>query len=241
VNEDVMVIVPTLNEELAIGSTIKDIQHYVPGCRVIVIDGHSDDNTVHIAEDAGAIPISAPRGKGTQVRTSLPWLLSSYSCKWVVMIDGYFTYPARHIPEVVFNLKQGSDVVLGYRNKREQGSMTTANRIGNWGLSMMASLLYGIWVRDVCTGLWGFDRDKLKEFTITSNRFTLEADLFVNAIKNKCRIDQIPTGYRARLCGSQSKLNIIDGLKIGWFLLENRLPNVGRNSRENGENGKNVV
>ena len=112
---------------------------------------------------------------------------------------------------------------MGYRSIKEEGSMTTINGVGNLGLSLLASFLYGKWVRDICTGMWGFRKSALKKFTLTSPRFTLEADFFVNAVKTHCNIVQIPIEYRARPDGSLPKLKVKDGLEIGWFLVKKRL------------------
>ena len=222
-NKDVVILIPTLNEVETIGRTVEDILKWVPGCRPLVIDSYSVDGTAGVARSAGATVVFAPKGgKGVAVRSVLPEILSEYPCKWFVMLDGDATYPAKHIPEVLAELDDGADVVLGYRDVRERGSMTRTNIIGNYGLSLLASVLYGKRVRDVCTGLWGFRREALERFMITSNKFTLEADLFVNAMRNRCRIKQIPIEYRARPEGSNSKLSMKDGLEIGGFLVKSR-------------------
>ncbi len=223
IHSDTVVLIPTLNEAAVIGQTVEDILKWVPGCQPLIIDSYSTDGTAGIARKAGATVVYAPiGGKGVAVRTVLPEIMAEYPCKQLVMLDGDATYPAKHIPEVLLELGNGADVVLGYRAVRERDSMTQANIIGNYGLSLLASVLYGQRVRDVCTGLWGFRREALESFTLTSNRFTLEADLFVNAMRNRCRIKQIPIEYKARPEGSTSKLSIKDGLEIGWFLVRSR-------------------
>jgi len=138
------------------------------------------------------------------------------------MMDGDFTYPAKHIPEMIRCLDNGADVVIGYRFKRAKGSMSRMNTIGNCGLSILASALYGVHVKDVCSGMWGFRRNVLSRYNITSDGFTLEADLFANTIRNGCKLAQIPIGYRARLDGSVAKLGIKDGFKIARFLIRKR-------------------
>ncbi len=76
-------------------------------------------------------------------------------------------------------------------------------------------------MRDVCSGMWGFRKESLEKFNLVSNGFTLEADLFVNSIANKCVIFQTPIHYRKRSGGSP-KLKIWDGFKIAWFLVKER-------------------
>jgi len=90
-------------------------------------------------------------------------------------------------------------------------------------LSLLATILFRRRVRDVCTGMWAFQRGVLDKFELESGGFTLEADLFVNCVRNRCRIKQVPIDYRARLDGSLPKLRIVDGVNIGAFLIKKRL------------------
>ena len=216
-----VILIPTLNEAEAIGQTIDDVLEHVPGCLVLVINGPSTDRTADIARDRGATVIDAPKGKGLAIRTVLPDILDQYPGEYYVMLDGDYTYPAKHIPSILRELKEVG-TVIGYRAIREHGSMTATNKVGNWGLSMLASTLYKTWVQDVCSGLWGFRRDALREFTLTSDSFTLEVDLFANAVRNGYGLAQIPIEYRARIGGSVPKLKVSDGFEIAWFLLKAR-------------------
>ena len=219
----IVVLIPTLNEVKAIGQTIDDVLKYLPDCSVVVLDSYSSNGTVDLVESKRVAIINAPRGgKGIAVRSVLPRVLATFTGKCYVMIDGDYTYPAKHIPEIAERIENGADVVIGYRNKRAKGSMSRMNTLGNWGLSMLASILYGVYVRDVCSGMWGFRRDILSGYKLSSNGFTLEADLFANTVKGKHKLAQIPIEYRARLDGSVAKLGIKDGFKIGSFLIKKR-------------------
>lgn len=230
---DVLVFIPALNEAEAIGRTIDDVLEYLPESLVLVINGPSEDDTARIARNRGVVVLDAPKGKGLAVRTTLPRILngypfSEYAYKWYVMLDGDFTYPARHIPDVVSELEDGADVVIGYRAVRERGAMTTVNIVGNWGLSVLASMLYSVRVKDVCSGLWGFRRRTLAKFALSSDQFTLEADLFANTVWGKCRLAQIPIEYRARRVGSHAKLKVSVGFEIALFLVRRRFSRTHR-------------
>ena len=219
----VVVLIPTLNEAKAIGQTIDDVLEYLPKCRVLVLDSYSLNGTADKARDKGAVVINAVKGgKGIALRSVLPQIIASSRVDYYVMIDGDFTYPAKHFPELIKSLDNGADVVIGYRDERAKGSMSRMNRIGNWGLSMLASILYGTYVRDVCSGMWGFSKRALSGYKLSSKGFTLEADLFANTIKGKYKLAQIPIEYRARLDGSVAKLGVRDGFKIAWFLIRRR-------------------
>ncbi len=210
---------PSYNEELAICQTIDDIRRCIGDATVIVVDGNSSDTTRDLAVGKGCLVTNTiDRGKGRQIRKALASIRSPY----FIMMDSDYTYPAEYIPQIMTKLANGADVVMGYRDAVFSSAMTKTNRFGNSMLSMMASILYGSKVRDVCTGMWGFKQDAIDKFNLISEGFTLEADLFVNAVKNGCRIEQIPIHYRPRPDGSRPKLKVKDGFKIGWFLIKKR-------------------
>jgi len=216
---DVTVLLPAFNEEKAIGRVIQDIKALALNYEILVVDNKSTNGTEAEATALGAkVLYEGEKGKGNAVRTGFKHIKPPF----VVMIDSDFTYPAKHIPEIMEQIENGADVVIGYRHKRAKGSMSFMNTIGNWGLSMLASILYGVRVKDVCSGMWGFRRDVLSSYKLSSGGFTLEADLFVNTVKGKYKLAQIPIEYRARLDGSVAKLGIKDGFKIAWFLIRGR-------------------
>lgn len=220
-SKDTVIIIPTLNEAEAIGLTLDDVLQFVAADKIVLIDSYSNDGTVDIALDKGVNVLDAPRGgKGKALRSVLPYLLSKYKAKYYIMIDGDYTYPAKYIPGISI-LLSGCDVVIGSRDGKEKGSMTIVNKFGNYMLSLVATLLYQQ-VYDVCSGMWGFRREVLKKYKLSSDGFTLEADLFVNTYKNRCRLEQLPIDYRSRPNGSRTKLTVLDGFRIGWFLIRNR-------------------
>ncbi len=79
----VSLIIPTLNAQATLGATLAAL---VPGvvdgviAEVVIVDGGSDDATLAIADGAGARVVSAPRGRGSQLRAGAEaaageWLL----------------------------------------------------------------------------------------------------------------------------------------------------------------------
>lgn len=222
-NNKILIIIPALNEEKSIAKTINEIKECIGKCNIVVLDGNSDDMTRIIAIRNSASVISVPRGKGNAFQAAIKRLENQYTdSKYWVMLDADYTYPAKHIPELIEQLDSGHDVAIGYRTGISKEAMPTANRIGNIALSMIASIMYGRIVKDLCTGMWAFKREVLYTFDISSARFTLEADLFVNTVKGGYKLSQIPIEYRPRIDNSKSKLVIKDGFKIGWFLIKNR-------------------
>jgi rSAM/selenodomain-associated transferase 2 len=64
----ISIIIPTLNEERAIGMLLETLAALRPPVEVIVADGGSTDRTVGIVSERGARVIAAERGRGSQMR-----------------------------------------------------------------------------------------------------------------------------------------------------------------------------
>ena len=224
----VFIIIPTLNEGETIGKVIDEIPRstleqagYLVS--VLVADGKSTDKTRQIAEQRGAKVIIEPRkGKGTAVQTAL----KSVEADFIFILDGDYTYPATYIPDMLALLND-KPVVIGSRlkGKREKGAMTRLNIIGNYLLSLLATMLYQKKISDVCSGYWGFRSEVLQDMDIRPTGFELEAKLFSRLARKDYPIAELPIDYRKR--ANQPKLNPLrDGIKIAWTLINRRFRRV---------------
>jgi glycosyltransferase involved in cell wall biosynthesis len=231
--ESVAVVIPTLNEERAIGSVLERI----PVAELLkdgfettpyVVDGHSTDATREIATRKGAhIVFDEGKGKGAAVRTAFQVVDADY----VIMVDGDDTYPISVATEML-RLLQTNDVVVGSRLKGriEPGAMTRLNIVGNTLLTALARLLFFEKISDLCTGLWGFRSDAIRRLELEACGFEIEAEMFAECVRKGLRIAEIPITYRARK--DQPKLSSLrDGIKIGLFLFTRRLQRTQRNGR----------
>ncbi len=159
------------------------------------------------------------RGKGLAIRHALQKIHSDY----VVILDSDLTYPANEIPKLLDMLKnKNCDVVLGsrFKGRVERGAMTFVNRFGNKFLTLLAHLTYFRHVSDVCSGMWGFTKKAYKKIIIDAPHFELEANFFVECIKNNFKLCEVPIAYKKR--GGKTKLSIVDGLKIAAYLVRRR-------------------
>jgi glycosyltransferase involved in cell wall biosynthesis len=224
----VTLVVPAKDEGDAIGATLRSLPRstlHAAGYRteVIVLDGHSKDETVRIARNLGAAVLpDRGRGKGSALREAR----SAFQGDYVVMLDGDGTYAPDAIPRVLALLASGeADVVMGDRVALD-GSMSAVHRVGNALLSLGATVLYGTRVRDLCTGLWGFRTDALRLLPMKSEGFELEAEMFALSARLHLRIRHTPVDYLPRV--GASKLAGSDGMRIGWSLVRNRFSSLRR-------------
>lgn len=222
----ITILLPAKNEEDGIDATfaqlpvarLREIGYEV---EILVADGRSHDRTrdVALAHDARVIQ-QLGTGKGRAVRGALDVAKGDY----VVMLDADATYPARAIPAFVAVLEDGYDVVMGSRfmGRIDEAAMKPLNRLGNHGLSALASLLYGRRCSDVCTGMWAFRREAMRGLGLVSTGFEIEAEMFARAAKADLRIAELPITYGRRQ--GETKLgSVVDGLRIGSALLRLRM------------------
>ncbi len=216
--KSITVLLPAFNEEKSIGRVIQEINALSLNYEILVVDNACTNGTVGKATALDVkVLYEGKRGKGNAVRAGFKYIKTPF----VVMIDADGTYPVDTIPMCCEALLE-YDVVKGARQRYEDGSMSKGHKFGNWALSMLASILYGHRVRDVCSGLWAFRMESLQKFKLTSTSFTLEADLFINSVKTGCKFKELPIEYKKRIQGDKAKLKLIDGFKIAWFLVKGR-------------------
>ena len=232
----IVVLLPALNEEMAVGSVIERIpmeplKRAGYDVYVWVVDGQSVDGTPEVARDRGAsIYVQSGAGKGNGVRQALDHLMNERSRQHIpgprlyVMLDADGTYPPEQIPEFVEALESGCDVVAGsrLRGRVEDGALTSLNRLGNEVLSGFARFLFGFPISDVCTGMWAFREDALQHFRLAAESFDLEADIFASACEVGAHLKELPVDYACRI-GEAKLIPLRTGLLIAWRLLMRRL------------------
>ena len=68
-DKKIAVLLPCYNEEQSIEKVVTDFRHVLPSADIYVYDNNSTDNSVSLAENAGAIVVSEPvQGKGNVIR-----------------------------------------------------------------------------------------------------------------------------------------------------------------------------
>jgi len=232
----ITVVIPTLNEEKGIGPTLEEIREalkddVVGGNGVdatyLVVDGKSVDGTVEIAKKKGADVIiqQSARGKGAAISEALGHINSD--TRYILFIDGDFTYPAEYIQPMLRILEKDHKVgmVTGNRFKRfldPKRAMHNVNYVGNRLLAFTHYLVNGAKLKDPLTGLRIIRRDVLKGWRPISKGFDIEVELNHYIAKKGYVIVEIPIKYRKRL--GEKKLKWRHGLTILKRILSQSFP-----------------
>lgn len=223
--DKIAVILPAHNEEASVGKVIDEVRETLPQAAIFVVDNACTDDTVTVAIAHGASVITEPRkGKGQAVRTALARISADY----VFMLDADNTYPAAYL-RYMLRLLDGSmsyelDAVYGWRRIVHNEAMTLGHKIGNKALTHLAQRLFNTETHDLCSGMWGFRGHVAKHLAsvLTSNGFTLEADIYSTLAMGSYKMTDVMIDYRRRR-GSKAKLRMLDGFKIALFLVKKRM------------------
>jgi hypothetical protein len=227
----VSVIIPTMNEEEAIGKVMDEVNAALKGMEfeVLVVDTDSKDRTREIAASKGARVIPEPRrGYGRAYKTGF----TQAKGKYIATLDADCTYPAGDIPKFVKILEtEDVDFISGDRlSKLEKGVMNGKHRMGNWGLKVAMNVLFSMKSADSQTGMWVFKRAILPKLNLVSDKMALSEEIKIEAFR-KVKYREIPIRYTPRV--GEVKLNTWrDGKDNLMFLFSKRM---GKVSKEKGE------
>lgn len=212
---DITVIIPTLNEEKGIGSTIIELRKVIKDARYLVIDGNSNDGTVKVAMllDAEVI-MQKGVGKGAAIAQALEIINSE--TKYVAFIDADYTYPADNIIRMIkiLDTKPNVGMVTGSRFN-EHFDLTNMGNVfyfGNRTIAFIHGLLNGVYLKDPLTGLRIVRWELLKDWKPKSLGFDIEVELNYYLYNNLHQIEEIPIYYRKRL--GMKKLSFKHGIAI---------------------------
>jgi len=194
-DELVTIVIPTLNEEEAIGPVIDELKGFGWN-NILVVDGNSDDATRTIAASKGAkVVVQEGRGKADAIKTAVKHVATPY----VVVMDGDYTYPAKHIAELLEKaVGEGLDEVIGAR-RRGREHIPLVNRFGNWVITKAFNLLFATHLSDVCSGMYLVRTDVLREVRFEAKGFSVEVEIAAHVASTTRRIDEIPIEYRRRI------------------------------------------
>ncbi len=84
-NRTISIIIPTYNEAAEIGQTLAAVKLLGENIEIIVADGDSDDDTVAVARELGAVVVESPRGRGDQMHAAA--LVSKGEILWFIHAD----------------------------------------------------------------------------------------------------------------------------------------------------------
>ncbi|MBO3840035.1 MAG: glycosyltransferase family 2 protein [Thermoproteota archaeon] len=208
--QDVTIVLPTLNEEKAIGIVIDELRQE-GYANILVVDGYSKDATVKIAEEKGVkIVYQHGKGKAGAIKTGIEHVETPY----LLVMDADYTYDPKDIERFLEHAGR-YDQIIGVRKNRE--NIPLFNRIGNWMITKTFNLLTGVNLSDVCSGMYLLKTEKARSLDLESTSFDVEVEIAVQIVANG-DITEVPVSYRERI-GERKLSSIKHGARIFLSML----------------------
>lgn len=216
--ERIVVIIPALNEEETIGEVIRECGEALSGriYDILVVDGHSSDDTVGVSRREGAhVIFQKGVGYGDALVNGFGYALRVLKPDIVIMIDADGTYSPRNIKHLLEPiLNDEADLVIGNRfASLEKGAMPFVNRIGNRFFSGLSEYLFKIPSLDTQSGFRAFKAEILSKLIFKNPGMPLASEMIVEAKNANYRIMQVPVTYEPRQ-GKTKLRPMRDGLLI---------------------------
>jgi glycosyltransferase involved in cell wall biosynthesis len=200
---NVTIVIPALNEAEAISEVIEELrkEDYQ---NILVVDGYSTDRTDSIAFGSGVkLVYQHGIGKAGAVKTAIERVETPY----VVFIDADHTYDPKDIWRMLLHSKHYSHVI----GTRDRKYIPRVHRFGNWVISQVFSVLFGVKVRDVCSGMYLLETEEAKKYRLEETGFNVEIELAAQSASRE-NLTEVPIEYRPRM--GQKKLSTWNGFSI---------------------------
>ncbi len=193
ISKDITVVIPTKNEEKAIGKVIDELRALGLN-NILVVDGYSTDKTAEIVKSK-QVHLIYQIGKGKT--GALQTAIDNVNTPYMMVIDGDYTYDPGNINELLNYIDSHAEVI-GVRIPTSDKSMTRLHKFGNKVLTFVFNLLMGTKISDICSGLYILRTDVAKQLRFTGSGFDVEAEIAAQ-IASKYRIAEAPIKYRPRI------------------------------------------
>ncbi|HSB77628.1 MAG TPA: glycosyltransferase family 2 protein [Candidatus Methylomirabilis sp.] len=215
----VTVIIPALDEEGTIGTTVTRLDWALIH-EVIVVDNGSADRTAERAKAAGArVVLEQRRGYGSACSAGVRAAVAS---DVLVFLDGDGSDVPEDLPRILGPVLRGeADLVLGSRTlgEQERGSVSRHQLWGNRLVIGLLGMLTGVRLTDFGP-FRAIRTEALRQLDMSHPTYGWPIEMVVKAIRRDFRILEVPVRTRRRMIGRSKVAGTVRGsLLAGYHLL----------------------
>ncbi len=217
----VSVIVPTLNEAANLPHVFARMPPDV--FEVIIVDGHSVDDTIEVARSLRDVRIVVQDGRGKG--NALACGFAAARGDIIVMLDADGSADPAEIPRFVAALLTGADFAKGSRFAPGGGShdITRIRHAGNSCLSGLVNILFDTGYSDLCYGYNAFWAHCLDVMQVDCDGFEVETLINIRIARAGLRVCEVPSMEFERLHGASNLRAVRDGTRVLRTILGERV------------------
>jgi glycosyltransferase involved in cell wall biosynthesis len=221
------VVIPALNEEEAIASTIsrclaarEDIKRAagLDHVEIIVVSDGSTDRTAEIArefDEVDVIVFEKNRGYGAAIKEGFRRGRGAF----LGFLDADGTCDPRYFAEMCrVAIEEDAEIVLGSRMGSDS-KMPRVRKLGNRLYALLLGLLCGRSVSDTASGMRVLRRSALPLLYPLPDRLQFTPAMSARALTNGLRIIEVPMKYEERVGTSKLSL-LVDGFRFLSAIIE---------------------
>ena len=204
-NGGVTLVIPAKNEAENICEVI---DRAIPYCdELIVVDGHSTDETRELAEQYGArIVLDNKKGKGDAIRVGA----QAATHNIVVFMDADGSHDPGDIPLLAEPIKKGkADLVIGSRGRGGSDELhgdieKLLRMVGGDIILIGINLRWKQTLTDSQNGFRAIKKDVICSLGLTENITTIEQEMTMKCLKQGYVVSEVPTHEFARKYGDST-------------------------------------
>lgn len=224
----ICVIMPAYNEERVIEGVIRDLTSCLEtmpyNFEVVVVNDGSKDRTRQVAAKSGATVIDhiLNSGVGGATATGLAYAArNSFDVAAIMDSDG------QHLPADLINgikrvIDSDVDLLIGSRLINSDG-MSAIKKLGNWGLSLITYLLFGVKQSDSQSGLRIFSKNALCNLSWNTSGYEFCSEMLWRSKQLGLKIDEYPIKAVYTDYSKSKGQNNWNGINIVKDLLKQRI------------------
>jgi glycosyltransferase involved in cell wall biosynthesis len=219
---------PVYNEAATVERAIHEVLDADIGVDVelIVVNDGSTDGTTEILSGTSwpdrvrLLHHEGNRGKGAAVRTALEAARGEFSA----IFDADLEYEPGDLAALMAPLEKGdTNAVFGVRAFDGYTSHSFLFVMGNKGVTLVANLLFNVYLRDLMTCHKAIRTEVFKGLPLHASGFEIEPEIAARLLQRGERIFEVPVHYKARGSDQGKKLTAMDGLRVVVTLVRCRL------------------
>jgi dolichol-phosphate hexosyltransferase len=201
----VSLVIPARNEEQCIGEVI---EKSLPFCdEIVVVDGHSVDRTVEVAESYGVRVVKDnKRGKGEAIRVGA--MAATHPI--VVFMDADGSHDPADIPHLTDPILDGrADLVVGSRatggSDELHGDIDKLFRMVGCDIILIGiNMRWGQNLTESQNGFRAIRTEVVRALNLKENITTIEQEMMMKCLKRGYIVTEVPTHEYSRKYGKSS-------------------------------------